>query len=156
MIDWIKKFRRKYFVFFDTVLSVLLGVGFFYTAQYFNLFSAISDESISSLLGVSTSLLGFLIAVMAIIFTFKDGPKLETFQNSDKYSQVIDIYISAIIWTALLSIGFLLVIIIDLPFQFIAGRELIVSLFLSFAIVKIWRCIWITKEMFELSISNKK
>lgn len=152
-MNWIKEFRRKYFIHFDTISSLIAGIIVFCILSSFNFFIEIKDEVITSMLRASTGLLGFLIAVMAIIFTFKDAKKLKVFQKTTHYGQVLDIYISAITWFSLLSIGLLLVVIIDLPFQSFANRELLVSLFISFSIIKIWRCIWITKEIFNLSNS---
>ncbi|MEK6705607.1 MAG: hypothetical protein AABZ06_07450 [Bdellovibrionota bacterium] len=143
----LRAFLQRYFIQTDTFLALVISVLSWWLLQ--NYFQTLSDDFFLALIGASVSLLGFLIATISIIFAFKDGPKLDQLQKSGRYYQVIHIYLSAIFWVSLFALLF--IGHISLTFS-PTLQQLALTSFVVFSVIKIWRCVWIVKQMFYLSI----
>ncbi len=145
----LQTFLQRYFIQADTYLSLVISaLSWWFLRNYFQI---LSDDFFLELIGACVSLLGFLIATISIIFAFKDGPKLDQLQKSGRYYQVIHIYLSAIFWVSL----FTLLFIGHIALKFAPDlQELALTSFVVFSVIKIWRCVWIVKQMFYLSIPN--
>jgi hypothetical protein len=151
MIKRIKSLADKYFIGVDSILSVVISFLCFLVLG--NCIEKLEDDLFQELISVSVSLLGFLIATVAIIFSFKDGSRITKLQESKHYYQVIDIYISAIFWESLFAILFTGIFMFDFSQMW---KVYILIAFIVFSVIKIRRCIWIARHMFYLSIPKKQ
>jgi hypothetical protein len=155
----LKEIYEKNFILFDTILAFTASVFLFLIFPKLDIVcSPTSLNSSYELIGVLTGFLGFLIAILAIIFVFRDGEKLNYLKNSQSYKKVFDIYWSAIKWTSIFLIIFFFYTIFNLPLLNDIYRDVLKNFILIFTFIllsiKTWRCLWITREMFLLSVPS--
>lgn len=143
----IQKWRDKNFILLDTVESSLLAWIFMYWA-----FEYISQQDLN-LFDISTlyfTLGWFLLSVFALLFSFKDGKKIQRLQKSIHYKEVFNIFLNAISRCMIFAFLFLILKFID----WLLVNYIISIVWISFFIVavKLYRCIRIIKEIAFLSI----
>lgn len=146
----IKNIYYRFYSFFDTAFAVLISGVIIYSDKLFNFLAVPSDELLYTLIASFVSLLGFVMAFTAIIFSLEKSAKLEKFQESRQYPNVMDIYVKAIKW-----LGLITLVLTGLTLSNFELPALVIKSAVIFAFVvstfKISRCIWITKELFKLS-----
>ncbi len=143
----IQKWRDKNFILLDTVESSLLAWIFMYWA-----FEYISQQDLN-LFDISTlyfTLGWFLLSVFALLFSFKDGKKIQRLQKSIHYKEVFNIFLNAISRCMIFAFLFLILKFID----WLLVNYIISIVWISFFIVavKLYRCIRIIREIAFLSI----
>ncbi len=146
----LKNIYYRFYSFFDTLLAVLISAGIIYCDKAFNFIVVPSNELLYTLIASFVSLLGFVMAFTAIIFSLEKSAKLEKFQESKQYRNVMDIYVRAIKW-----LGLIALVLVGLTLSNFQIPTMVVKSVVIFAFVvstfKISRCVWITKELFKLS-----
>ena len=146
----LKNIYYRFYSFFDTVFAVLISAGIIYCDKVFDFLAIPSDELLYTLIASFVSLLGFVMAFTAIIFSLEKSAKLARFQESRQYRNVMDIYVKAIKWLGLIALALTALTLFNFELP-----ALIIKSIVIFALVvstfKISRCIWITKELFKLS-----
>lgn len=148
----VKYLLRRFFQTVDTILTIIASAGLTWLLIYFGLFTSVGDGLLQTMIQSLIGLLGFVMAFMAIIFSFNDSKKLRYFKESESFTTVMDIVVNAIIWISI-CVGILIAMSL-LDLQISAKFEL--GVFISvclMVIVKTGRCVWITKKLFELSVN---
>jgi hypothetical protein len=115
--------------------------------NFSNLDTLIGIE-ISSLIG----LMGFLLAVGAIIFSFKGNRNTELLQRKPAYKELIIFYYSAIEWMGLWSILEIFSLLINIQDEY---KILIILGSLVFAVVKTVRALDVTKKLFLIAYTTQ-
>lgn len=155
MLKFLFNFYKIHFLGFDTIFAFIVSATTYYVFNRHGLFSPAvltDNQVVGTLLQIHMGLLGFLIAVMTIIFGFTDGKKLEFFRQSNQYGTVMKIYLNAMKWLGVLAIFGFILLIISFQKETALKIWLILSLFLP--LIKLWRCIWVAKEIFLLSVEK--
>lgn len=143
----IQKWRDKNFILLDTVESSLLAWIFMYWAVEVFSFKRLNLFDISS---VYFTLGWFLLSVFALLFSFKDGKKIQRLQKSTHYKEVFNIFLNAISRCMVFAFVFLILNFITWE----VANYIVSTVWISFFIVavKLYRCIRIIKEIAFLSI----
>lgn len=143
----IQKWRDKNFILLDTVESSLLAWIFMYWAVEYSSLQGLNLFDISS---VYFTLGWFLLSVFALLFSFKDGKKIQRLQKSIHYKEVFNIFLNAISRCMIFAFLFLILKFID----WLLVNYIISIVWISFFIVavKLYRCIRIIREIAFLSI----
>ncbi|MDD3262900.1 MAG: hypothetical protein PHR61_03555 [Candidatus Absconditabacteria bacterium] len=147
-------FYKQNFIIIETAISFVLGFIIYLIGNYFLSFNSINENFVFTRIQSLIGLLGFLITTLSIIFSLKDGPKLEKLQKSGQYHNVINIYINTI-----KRIG--IRILVRLGIKFINSDDvkivdgLVLSINVTLLSIKLFRCIWITNKLFTLTIPSK-
>lgn len=150
------RFYQRNFSSIDTIIAFFASVIFFFLNKKIEIFT-LNQELNRTLIEVHAGLLGFVMAFTAIIFSLQESTKLKHFKSMSKYKDVMTIYIDAIKWIGLCTIILVLMNLFHSSiqseniFQNTSATFALFSLFIS--VTKIWKCVWITREMFILSNS---
>lgn len=146
-----KKYYYNHFSSIETFLVFATTVAFLYLDNKHELFKTVEPEFLYTILGSVVGLLGFVIAFTAIIFSLHKSDKLVYFQNSPSYNKVFSVFTDAIGWMTVVVLVLFLVLILNYEFPRIFISALLIFTFLI-TLIKIYRCVWVTKKMFELSV----
>jgi hypothetical protein len=147
----LKNWYQKFFQPIDTLLTFLCAGGITYFLFRFNLSSSLSNEFLLNMTESLIGLLGFVMAFMAIIFSFNDSEKLVYFKKTKSFRTVMDIIVNALFW---ISFGVIILILREV-LNIDASPKVEMFMFLAIVflvIIKTGRCIWITRRIFNLSI----
>jgi hypothetical protein len=104
------------------------------------------------------SLLGFVIATVAIVLGFADSDRLTIVKGSDQYPTLWTTFLSAIRWTAFATVAALVALILDHDSPGSANRLALdfVTLTSLVAAFRLARCIWILQALVELVVRPSK
>lgn len=159
----LKTFREKHFIGFDTIFAFLITAillyGYSLLSPLTSLITAITGNDnfpafITTISQIYGTLLGFIITIAALIFTFDHSEKIEFFKKSPHYKKVLDIYINAskyLIVSLTLSMMALFVNYENEQWQYLGFIALLWSLIVC--ILKVWRCLWVMRKLFSLSLN---
>lgn len=109
----------------------------------------------ASLLGLEVTLLGFTVAVLAIVLGYSQAPRFEIVRRSRHWKGLFGSYTRAMRWTACAALGALAALLLDredapnLP----ATVACFVSLF--FSVIFVVRMLWVTERVVAVVIAAR-
>jgi hypothetical protein len=147
----IKAFFKKHFIVRDTIFVILL-------CCTFNIvFKRISKWELANLLlenaetifpiffNAGITLVGCLLTGISVLVAFLDKSQLERFKTADLFNDIFGIFFNALLFCGIFTI---------LGLWGLIAPGLLVSRLASITIIliiaRIWRCIWIFKNLIEI------
>lgn len=145
----LKDIYWKNFLYADTLLWIFLSILYFFSIGKYGSFW---NNNIIDVAAIYFWLAWLLLATFSIIFSFKDGEKIQFLQANKNYKEVYNIFQQAIVfsllfWTLFIMISFW----INLEFIWIKIHNIIIFTIVILWI-KLWRCLRILKNLFNLSL----
>ena len=155
----IKAFYERHFLAMDLVGSMIIAAAVVVSFEYWfgtempaNWLSSIRQSLYTTIITISISLVGFLIAGVSIILVFGQMPRMKLLKDSKQIHTVFSIYFKSIFWLAITALGSFVGLLVDsesAPFLPVAYVVMWLS---TVSIIRVWRCIWVLKVLTRLSI----
>lgn len=102
---------------------------------------------------ISGTLFGFVITSVSILFVFPDTPSLKRLKQSKSYKDVFIVYLSTIKY---LGITLIISVIGLLCTEYILILFYLLLWSIIISTLRIWRCLWILKNLIDIMIMDKK
>ncbi len=152
-------FRRRHFLYFDVIESALFTAVIFATlkftgtARLFEFTSSVRDYGalFLNLASIYASLLGFIIAAAAIIFTIDSGKRIDALRQSQYFPQVFDSYLNSSFWLFLGTITMLALYTYTDPSTQPRWSFYATLFTLVVSSVTIWRALSLLRRVFGIS-----
>ncbi|AKH32404.1 hypothetical protein XF24_00039 [candidate division SR1 bacterium Aalborg_AAW-1] len=145
----LKDIYWKNFLYADTLLGIFLSILYFFSIGKYGSFG---NNNIIDVAAIYFGLAGLLLATFSIIFSFKDGEKIQFLQANKNYKEVYNIFQQAIVFSLLFGTLFIMISFgINLEFIGIKIHNIIIFTIVILGI-KLWRCLRILKNLFNLSL----
>lgn len=149
MIEKIRDLWRKHFIAIDTLIAFIIFWIYLLLWWQFTLVDSFDELSVWL---TYVWLTWFFLAVLALIFSFKDWERFKRIQASEHFKDVIDVYVNVIgrCWIMFL-------FILSFSFEGIANNQyynISNAILLSVIIIgiKSFRCVWMLRKIFILTI----
>ncbi len=152
---------KKHFLLIELILSISLILLIVFFVQNIWIIEDIeswittySSNFYTLVATISGTFFGFIITGLSILFVFPDTPSLKRLKESKSYKDVFFIYISTIKY-----LGITLVISV---IGLLCTEDYILLLFylvlwsILISTLRIWRCLWILKNLIDIMIMDKK
>lgn len=135
----------------DGILSLIIITLLYFVSTKFNGFDSVLnkyDDFTSSMLGIHSTILGFLVTAVSILLTVKDTKYIKALKDNGHYTRLLNIFI----WTCYL-IAFNVFLLLVLYLLKIEYRFLwILSLYFTIlTFVRLMSCFKVLKEVINLS-----
>ncbi len=154
------KWRKRHVLLADAMIAIfayvsVLGVIFSTSspAEVGEVLRGSRGAMYGSLASIYGSLLGFVITAVSIVSVFGDLPRFHLLKDSGRLADIFTVFFSTITSLAIATVLSLTGMILDTDESPLAPLTFISVLVFSVVCVRMWRCIWIMKEMSAISVT---
>jgi hypothetical protein len=134
-------------------LSFWLGVQWFWSDCALAQFLKGSRQPVyASIVSLSASLLGFVIAAVPIIHTFGQSSRMKRLRESNHYRQVFRVFFQAMYWLSFAVIGGIVAIIFDKDDSPHVWATYVMAFLLLAVVVRVSRCVWVLRAITDIII----
>lgn len=156
---WSKNFGRAEFALVLLLTAILTATDSLDSARPL---ASFLDGSRGTVYGVLTSLwgalLGFSITAVSIVFALSDNDRLTLIRQSEAYSQLWDIFISAIRALGAATAAALIALLLDrdYPHESVRLWMYLCTFTSMLAVMRLWRVVWVLEKLIRIMAAPSK
>ena len=157
------EFYDKHFMWIEFIIALTLSIALVLIFECWigqniliNMLNSNYQDFYSAAASVCGTMLGFELAAVSVILVFGEMPRLRLIRESGQYKQVFEIYFTSIYISAAATLWALVGLMLDTNTSPKPWVTYVMFWLLITMIFRIFRCVWILRQITDLALRPRK